>query len=188
MKNKKRRKMENISNEERIKQLQNQVENYQNLLDKQEREKEEIKNRDFIQIYRKSIIFMRNLNKIDPNALPVLLILLEKMNKQNAVLISQKALSQITGKTRQTINKAIKALKEGRYIQIIKVGTANVYVVNASIAWTNSNNKKYQAFSAQVVADIDEQIEEDWKNIKLKQLPMYDDIKNLRSKDLSGGN
>lgn len=180
--------MENISSEERIKQLQNQVENYQNLLDKQEREKEEIKNRDFIQVYRKSIIFMRNLNKIDPNALPVLLILLEKMNKQNAILISQKALSQITGKTRQTISKAIKALKEGKYIQVIKVGNANIYVVNSSIAWKNSNNKKYQAFSAQVVADIDEQIEENWKNIKLKQLPMYDDIKNLRSKDLSGGN
>ncbi len=180
--------MENISNEERIKQLENLINNYQNLFDKQEKEKEEMKNRDFIQIYKKSIIFMRSLNKIDPNALPILLLLLEKMNRQNAVLISQKALSQITGKTRQTVNKAIKALKKGRYIQIIKVGTANVYVVNSEIAWTSSNNKKYQAFSAQVVADIDEQVEENWKNIKLKQVPMYDDIKNLKSKDLSDGN
>lgn len=182
--------MENISKDEIINNLESKIEEYKNLLDRERKEQQENKNSNFIQLYRKNIIFIRRLAKIDPNALPVLLILLEKMNKQNAILISQDVLSQITGKTRQTINKAIRALKEGRYIQVIKVGTANVYVVNSAIAWTAGEKTKYQAFSAQVVASKDEQdkLEENWNNIQLKQVPMFDDIKNLRSKDLSGGN
>lgn len=146
------------------------------MIEEFEREKIAKKNIDFVQLYKKELIQLRGLVKINPTAAQILLVFVEKMNKQNAVIMSYKTLEQITKKTRQTCSKAVKDLRENKFINIIKVGNANAYVVNSNVFWStdNSNKEKFAIFTATVIACGSDQEEnfEDWSNVKLKQIPI----------------
>lgn len=154
-----------------------------NLLDhiqEVEQENKVKKNLNFVQLYKQHLMDLRRLTNKDSNALTILLIMVEKMNKQNALVISQKNLEKITGKSRTTVHRAIKVLKEERFIDVIKIGTANAYVVNANVFWQDDHDRKtkFAIFDATVVASIDEQekgYEENWKGIKLKSVPILKD-------------
>lgn len=146
------------------------------MIEEYEREKVAKKNIDFVQLYKKELIQLRSLVKINPTAAQILLVFVEKMNKQNAVIMSYKTLEQITKKTRQTCSKAVKDLRENKFINIIKVGNANAYVVNSNVFWSTDNaiKEKFAIFTATVVACGADQEEdfEDWSNVKLKQIPI----------------
>jgi hypothetical protein len=146
------------------------------LLEQQERENNQKKNIDFVQLYKKELRQLRSLVKANPTAAQILLVFVEKMNKQNAVIMSFKTLEQITKKTRQTCSKAVRDLRAANFINIIKIGNANAYVINSNVFWTTDNQikEKFSQFSATVVAcgaDQDEDFE-DWSNVKLKQIPI----------------
>lgn len=134
------------------------------------------KNYDFVQLYKKELKELRALVKANPTAAQVLLIFVEKMNKQNAIIMSFKTLEKITKKTRQTLSKSIKYLREKHFINIIKVGTANAYVINSNVFWSTDNKSKdkFALFTATVIASSSEQGEnfEDWQNVKLKNIPI----------------
>lgn len=134
---------------DKIEDLQRELRKYKdlnnNLMDHiQEREQEEKtkKNLNFVQLYKQHLMDLRRLTNKDSNALSILLIMVEKMNKQNALIISQKNLEKITGKSRTTVHRAIKVLREEQFIEVIKVGTANAYVVNANVFWQDDHSKK----------------------------------------------
>lgn len=147
-----------------------------NLLEETNREANQKKNLDFVQLYKKELRQLRGLVKLNPTAAQILLVFVEKMNKQNAVIMSFKTLEQITKKTRQTCSKAVKDLREAKFINIIKVGNANAYVVNSNVFWSTDNQikEKFAIFTATVVACGAEQDDdfEDWSNVKLKQIPI----------------
>ena len=146
------------------------------LLEQQDRENNQKKNIDFVQLYKKELRQLRVLVKTNPTAAQILLVFVEKMNKQNAVIMSFKTLEQITKKTRQTCSKAVKELREAKFINIIKIGNANAYVINSNVFWTTDNQikEKFSQFSATVVAcGADQEADfEDWSNVKLKQIPI----------------
>lgn len=146
------------------------------LLEEKDRELNQKKNLDFVQLYKKELKQLRSLVKLNPTAAQILLVFVEKMNKQNAVIMSYKTLEKITKKTRQTCSKAVKDLRESKFINVIKVGSANAYVVNSNVFWTTDNaiKEKFAIFTATVVAcgaDQDSDFE-DWSNVKLKQIPI----------------
>ncbi|MNM75391.1 hypothetical protein D3C81_871750 [compost metagenome] len=146
------------------------------LLEEKDKELSQKKNLDFVQLYKKELKQLRSLVKLNPTAAQILLVFVEKMNKQNAVIMSYKTLEQITKKTRQTCSKAVKDLRESKFINIIKVGSANAYVVNSNVFWSTDNaiKEKFSIFTATVVAcgaDQDDDFE-DWSNVKLKQIPI----------------
>ena len=146
------------------------------LLEEKDRELNQKKNIDFVQLYKKELKQLRSLVKLNPTAAQILLVFVEKMNKQNAVIMSYKTLEQITKKTRQTCSKAVKDLRESKFINIIKIGNANAYVVNSNVFWSTDNaiKEKFSMFTATVVAcgsDQDPDFE-DWSNVKLKQIPI----------------
>lgn len=148
------------------------------LVDKiKEHEAEEItrKNKNFVQLYKQELMELRALTAKDPNAMSLLFVLVEKMNKQNAIVMSQKTMMQITGKSRPTVSRAIKELKKAKFIQVVKIGTANAYVINSKVFWQSGVNGKYAVFSATVVASGEEQEKnyiENWEGVNLKQIPM----------------
>jgi hypothetical protein len=158
--------------------LQQEIINLREILsgNKVEQENRAKKNYNFTQFYRSSFKEFRALVRSNSTAVEILMIIVEKMNKQNALVISQKTLTKITGKTRQTISKAVKTLEKKHFIQIIKVGTANAYVVNSNVFWQSDADKKdqYAIFTATVVANSAEQENhgENWKGVKLKSLPL----------------
>lgn len=135
---------------------------------------------DFLQVTRGYLKDMRELAKRSPAAHQVLWLLAERMNKTNAVVMSQKTMGQILGYSRSTLNRAIALLREERWVQVIATGGSNAYVVNSKVLWRDHGGKRYAAFFAEVVVSADEQAHpiEDWDNIELRNMPI------LRGKEM----
>ncbi len=120
---------------------------------------------------------LRALQKANPTASLIFSVIRENMQiGSNAVTVSNSALCQIVGKSRATVTRAIKHLSTHNYVQIIKVGNVNTYVVNEQIAFAGSAGQRKAIFSATVVAHECEQ-EEGWDQVKkLKAVPViYED-------------
>jgi hypothetical protein len=83
------------------------------------------------------------------------------MNRSNALMVSQTRLCQVLDCHRNTLREVIKRLQELRYINVVKIGVNNCYVVNEEVAWKTGRDKKGVAiFSATVVAEWDDQLSE----------------------------
>lgn len=117
---------------------------------------------------------LRLLSKRMPAAFELLTLITERMNRSNALVISQVTIGQILGYGRTTIHKAIKLLEEERWVQVVKVGTANAYIVNSKVMWTDRSGKRYGSFFAEVVVSETEQSKtvEEMENIQIKHLPV----------------
>lgn len=129
---------------------------------------------DFLQVTRGYLREMRELAKRSPAAHQILWLLAERMNKTNAVVISQKTMGQILGYSRATLNRATKLLKDEHWIQVVTTGTSNAYIVNSKVLWRDHGGKRYASFFAEVVISEDEQMHpiEDWDGVELRNLPI----------------
>ena len=135
------------------------------------------KNSNFVQFDRGVMRQHRALIKKSALAAEVLTFLLEGMDNNNAVICSYRVLEEITGYSRRSLSRAVSILKKDKWIQSIKVGTANAYLVNSSAFWTTFNNgKQYSQFSATVIASETEQNTKGVKpeDVKLKKIAMYE--------------
>lgn len=132
------------------------------------------KNMDFVQVSRAELRAIADLGAKSSLALDLLMVLAQSMDKQNAVMISFKAMEQILGKSRPTLDRAVRLLREDKWIQVVKVGTANAYILNSAVFWTDRGDKRHMAsFGAQIVTTLDEQ-DKDLRanpNVKLKRVP-----------------
>lgn len=146
----------------------------QELAEHDAQEAREKKNRNFVQIEKRAFKELRGLIDRSAVAAKVLMILAEKMNRQNALVCSYDTLSKLTKLSRQTLYKAIKLLKEENWIQVLKVGNANAYVINSRVFWQSYGDKKMAVFNAVIVASEDEQemTAEDWNRIQLRHFPL----------------
>lgn len=141
-------------------------------LDRRDREEGKKKNANFIQTYRPLDRFVE-LSRDNHKAATVLWALANKMDHQNAVVMTMPTLVELTKIPERTVRRAIATLKEQKWIQVLKVGTANAYVINSSVMWRDSADKKrqYATFSAQVVANKKEQSKEDQLAIERGESP-----------------
>lgn len=133
------------------------------------------KNPPFFQFYKgASFDYMKEKMNENPKAMNVWFELVTLMDNQGAVMISQPALADFFGVTRQTVNNWIKWLDENELISIFKVGTANVYAINASIVSDRlvTQKQEFALFNARVVADKKEQT----KKVKKKFFSVADVI------------
>jgi hypothetical protein len=130
----------------------------------------------FVQLYRSQMRAMRHLAVEEPAAHAVLYVLLERMDMHNAIVVSYRTLGAITKKSESTIKRSIKVLRERNYIEVLRVGTTSVIVVNRRVAWTASTTgRKLAIFDARVIVSEDEQ--EDFKALEnapeLHRLPPF---------------
>lgn len=133
-------------------------------------------NFDFVQLSRGYLKAWRELSISQPLAAGVLMYLVENMGRTtNAVICSYKTLQEVTGYSRPSIARAIKVLKEGNWIDTVKIGSATAYCVNERVAWQAARNqRKYAIFSATVVASESEQEQDYLERVKhdLKYIPV----------------
>lgn len=131
-------------------------------------------NQDFVQVSRKHIDALNELAMLSPKAHYLLWCLVKAMDKQNALLTSQESLIKITNLTRPTLQRAISLLREQRWIEVLKVGTTNVYRVNSSVFWKARADGKWASFSAEVLINFDEQdeITKADPSPKLREVPL----------------
>lgn len=93
-----------------------------------------------------------------PKANGILLFLLDQMDDYNAVMCSNKVISEALGIGRTTVSTSIKVLKDNGFITIYKSGTSNVYAVNKELAWSSwGTNYKYAKFGAKIIISQSEQ-------------------------------
>ena len=110
------------------------------------------------QAIRKHIADIADLGRADPLALAIWLWIVERMGSDNALVCSMTPLVEQFEKSRQTISKKINFLKRSRYLDILKSGTTNVYVINAELVWTtNAKRRTHAEFRASVVLSASEQ-------------------------------
>lgn len=147
--------------------------NGQDLAEKEAADEAAKKNYNFVQVQKSALKDMRSLSSRSPKAMQLLLTLVEKMNRENAIMISKKTLEQITGMSSATVTRAIALLKDERWVQVIKVGTSNVYRVNSLAFWQAAKDQRYASFRATIVASEAEQ-DENWEGVKLKHFPLLE--------------
>ena len=149
---------------------------HQNLIEAEQRDELARKNFNFLQIEKSTLRDLRRLTAQSVPAAQVLMLLGEKMNKANAVVCSYKVLSEITGYGRTTLHNAIKLLEGERWVQVVKVGSANAYIVNSRVFWQDTGAKKRHAsFHATIMATESEQDEgyiENWDGVEMRQFPI----------------
>jgi len=147
----------------------------QHLAEQEAAEERARRNANFVQIDRKSMQELRMLIGRSGLAARLLLMLAEKMNRENAIVISFHTLERITGKSRTALHNAIALLKKEQWIQVVKVGTANAYFINNAVFWRGEGKDKQAHFRAAIIASFDEQDErENWEGVKLKHFPVLD--------------
>lgn len=99
-------------------------------------------NSDFVQLYRNHLTEIRWLMNKNTLACELFLFIIEHMDTSNALACSSAIFEDYFGKSRSTISRAVKLLKDEGFISTLKMGTCNVYIVNQDVAWTSWNNKK----------------------------------------------
>lgn len=75
-------------------------------------------------------------------AFKVFTFLLERMTKQNAVVVSQGTLAEILNYDKSTISRAVKVLRTENWVQVVNIGTSFGYLVNNRVAWRDRSDKK----------------------------------------------
>lgn len=129
---------------------------------------------DFTMVTRGYWADIRSLSKRSPAGFQILTLLTERMNRTNAVVISQSTMCQILGYGRTTVHTAVKLLEAENWLQVVKIGTANGYIVNSKVVWRDHGGKRYGSFYAEVVVSEQEQARsiEDWEGVELRQVPI----------------
>jgi len=108
--------------------------------------KNSLKNPPFVQFTNPAgLEALELLAQAQPKALKLFMFLCKWMNKQNAVACSQTLLCEALNCSRPTVLRAVKFLHDNRYIGIAKMGTTNVYHLNADLVWSTGFNKKPMA-------------------------------------------
>ena len=120
--------------------------------EEEKKQKEEEKNSNFVQLYRDNMPEIRWLMTKHAFASSLLFFILEHMDTKNALACSYAVFEDYFGKSRTTVYRAIKLLEENGFIDVLKMGTSNVYIVNHDIAWTSYNNtKKYTKYEGNIL-------------------------------------
>lgn len=118
----------------------------------QERQEQAQRNSDFVQIYRENMPELRWLmsNHNFPTAL--LFFIIEHMDNRNALACSYAVFEDYFSKSRMTIYRGLKVLEENGFIDVLKMGTSNVYLVNQDLAWTDRKDmKKFAKYDGKIL-------------------------------------
>jgi DNA-binding transcriptional MocR family regulator len=97
------------------------------------------------------------------------------MGHQNALVIPQRILAKLMGRSIDTVQRALRDLEVEKWIQIVKLngpGTISAYVVNDRVAWGQPRDQlMLSVFSATVVADIEDQDTATLEHGDLRRIP-----------------
>jgi hypothetical protein len=87
--------------------------------------------------------------------------LVAQVGDHNAVVVSQETLASLVSATRRGVQKALKVLQRGHWLELRQLGSTgsvNAYVLNSRVVWHGSRDGIRRAlFSAVVIVSEDEQ-------------------------------
>ena len=125
----------------------------------------------WLMIDKKPIQALKRLAISHPIAMGCLMHFVENMSRSNAYMASQKSIANQLGVSAVAVKKAVAVLESSKFVQVIKVGTANAYVVNTRVAWQGKRGARFAHFHADIVAYEDEQCKDLDDDSPLIQIP-----------------
>lgn len=134
-------------------------------------------NRNFVQLYRENMPELRWLMSKSGLASSILFFIIEHMDTRNALACSYNIFEDYFNVHRTTIYRALKLLEENGFIDILKMGTSNVYIINTEVAWCSwDNQKKYAQFEGKMLVSKKE-------NKDYKYRSQFERFKTLRERE-----
>lgn len=128
------------------------------LLEKEQAERRGNKTQGWLQSDKDAHKQMWQLGLKHPTALLVLHFMVSKMSRgANGIIISAPALARQVGLSERAIKAAIAVLRDSRFVQVLKSGNTNAYIVNSKVAWQGPRGARHASFNAQIVVDELEQ-------------------------------
>lgn len=131
---------------------------------------------------RKAEKHLRELQANNPTGALILSLLREHMSTGgNALTVSTLALADELNLSRSSITRGVKYLRDKNYVQVIRTGGTNSYIVNQRIAFSGRPYQRTAVFNSVVLASEKEQQKgfEDAFNEPLKEVPVIE--KNERA-------
>jgi hypothetical protein len=111
----------------------------------------------WLQVEKKTLRSITQLSIKYPVAAGMLHLLASKMNRTNAVVMSKRAIAEELGVVERSVERAVTVLREGLWVQVVKVGTQNAYVINSRVYWQGERGKRFANFYAAVSVTETEQ-------------------------------
>jgi len=112
-----------------------------------------------------TMFFEEKMGKIDeliiknPTAARLLLRLCKEMDRTNAIMVSQKTLSEWMDCSVITIKRIIKFLRQSGLIETYKIGSANAIGINCNLAWkADASGRRYARCKADIIISQSEQV------------------------------
>lgn len=132
----------------------------------------------WFQTDRAAADFMWRVGAKNPQALPLLMYLVAHLERgSGGVIVSAQTAAADLGVSGRTIQNTIAILKRCNFVQVLKSGNTNLYVINSQVAWMGVRGNRYATFNATIrVAEaeqdrpVDELIEE---NKQLQPIPQF---------------
>lgn len=123
-----------------------------------EDEKRGNKTQGWLQSDKEAHVPMWKLGLKHPTALAVLHFMISKLSRgANGIVISAPALARQMGISERTAKTATGILRDKKFLQILKSGNTNAYIVNSKVAWQGNRGMRYASFNAQLLVDEQEQ-------------------------------
>lgn len=111
----------------------------------------------WLQVEKKTLRAITQLTVKHPVAAGMLHLLASKMSRTNAVVLSHKAIAEELGVVERSVKRALVILREGNWVEVLKVGTTNAYRINSRVYWQGERGKRFASFYAAVSVREDEQ-------------------------------
>lgn len=108
--------------------------------------------RNFYQVNRKFFKMFEDLIRNNPSAALLFQFLLNEMDGLNTVICTSKVLCECLEYSPATLSRSVKYLKGNGYIDVQKIGTTYIYVVNPELCWSSwSKNLPYCPYASSIV-------------------------------------
>ncbi len=93
-----------------------------------------------------------------PAAIAVLHFMISQLARgTTGVIISAPAMARRLGISERSVKSAVKLLKDMKFVQILKSGNTNAYLINSRVAWQGKRGFRFASFNAQITVDELEQ-------------------------------
>ena len=164
-----------LSFDERQKELEEQAKK-----EKEERDRaKKSPYKNFVQLNKDAYKVEDWLMSKSPIAYRIFKFLINGTDSYNALICSYKVLQESFGISQDTVRRAIKLLKEKKYIDVYKTGTSNVYAVNKQIVWNSwGTNFDRASFGVNIILSAEEQeisIQKEIKATKHKEITIKEE-------------
>ena len=101
---------------------------------------------------KKPIQALKKLAIEHPIAMGALMHMVENMSRSNAFMASQQSIAKSLNVSTVAVKKAVAVLHDLKFVQIVKIGTSNAYIVNTKVAWQGNRGARFAHFHADIVA------------------------------------